>query len=176
MTERARGSGEPDFEEEWKSLVARLESDEVADAPWPRDDDLSSGNDVDSDTSGDVKSHEDGATDWELWSGEPDDDVPNVYGFATNRQWSPEGPDEDEDSFIPPEPPPLGWLESPPLLVLCWLGAICAPLYAVVVVLFWHGAPGFTVFIAIVVFIAGVTGLIMSMPDHRDSNDDGAVI
>lgn len=176
MTERARDPGEPDFEEEWKSLVARLESDEMADGPWPHDDEFAKRDDVDADTSDDDVSHENDATDWELWSGGPDDDAPAGYGFATNRQWSPGGPTDDEESFIPPEPPPLGWLDSPPLLVLCWLGAICAPLYAVVVVLFWHGAPGFTILIAIVAFIAGVTGLIISMPDHRDSDDDGAVI
>lgn len=192
MTMPDREFDEPDFEKEWLSLVARLEADDspptLPDDPADLgpvgsadpDDDWS-GFDETGDPGDDAATDHPGEDDTDLgedaWP--PGDvlDRGSDFGFATNRQWTPDELSEnDEDSFEPPEPPPLGWRDSPPILVLCWIGTVCAPLYALFVVLFWHNAPEFTILLAIVAFIAGVTGLIVSMPDHRDDSDDGAVV
>lgn len=173
----------PDFDKEWRSLVARLEADDLPDDPF---DDPSVG-EVDEDgpphvdTAGGDESR---ADDWTDHDFRQDDELDRLWlSDPEDRQWLPSVPtmpeeldEDDEGSYDPPEPPPLGWLESPPALVLCWIGAVCAPLYALFVVLFWHGAPGYTILIAVGAFIAGMAGLIMSMPDHRDDDDDGAVV
>lgn len=180
MTAGDDGDG-PDFDKEWRSLVARLEADDLPDDPF--------GTAEDGRPPGDADPLWDAGAPTDDGTGSddrPDDELDRLWmpeSADADRLWLPNVPaepeeldEDDEGTYDPPEPPPLGWLESPPALVLCWIGAVCAPLYALFVVLFWHSAPGYTILIAVGAFIAGMAGLIMSMPDHRDDDDDGAVV
>ncbi|GAB3566828.1 hypothetical protein [Spelaeicoccus albus] len=195
MSMAGRDYEEPDFDKEWRSLVARLEDEEPAaghDLP-AADDGRTAGGDegLGPDADEELGRISDEELD-RLWltdapgPDQPADDDPasdDAHPSDGDLLWLPnprvepeELDEDDEGSYEPPEPPPLGWRESPPALVLCWIGAVCAPLYVLFVVLFWHNAPGYTILIAIGAFIGGVAGLIMSMPDHRDDDDDGAVV
>lgn len=81
----------------------------------------------------------------------------------------------DDDRYVPPEPPPLprGDLVSR----LAWGGILGAPLFFVVVALFWRSAPAWLVMTAVVAFVAGFATLVARMPDRRDDGwDDGAVL
>jgi hypothetical protein len=87
--------------------------------------------------------------------------------------------EEDEpepDAFVPPEPPPLprgdlvGWM--------AWIGVIAGPLFLLVVVIGWRGAPQLLVVAALLAFVGGFITLVSRMPKNRDDDDysDGAVV
>ncbi len=82
--------------------------------------------------------------------------------------------DDEDDGFVPPEPPPLprGDLVS----TVAWVSALGAPLFLLLAALFWRSAPSMLVGAAVVAFIAGFVTLVVRMPDRSDDGDDGAVV
>lgn len=86
-------------------------------------------------------------------------------------------PEEDEDEgFIPPEPPPIG--RTDPLPTLAWLMALGGPVLTVLLLILWTDAPGWLYLSAVVASVAGWLVLFWRMPKNRsDSGDDnGAVL
>ncbi|MEE1622159.1 hypothetical protein ACQ3I4_03370 [Zafaria sp. Z1313] len=81
--------------------------------------------------------------------------------------------DEDDGEFIPEDPPPLG--TGDPLAVVCWSGAVGAPLALLLAALFWRDAPAMVWLGLCAVFLAAVGTLLWRLPRHRrDDYDDGS--
>lgn len=81
---------------------------------------------------------------------------------------------DDEERFVPPEPPPLP--RGDRISRLAWAGVLGAPLFFLLAALFWRGAPTWLVVAAVGAFVAGFVTLVVRMPDRDDNGDDGAVV
>lgn len=104
--------------------------------------------------------------------GSADSGSPGGNGASTGpRDYSPE---EDEEDFEPEDPPSLAGAE--PLVVLAWLGVVGGPLALLLAAFFWRSAPLPAVLLVVAVFVASAVFLIMRLPQHRDDNDDGAIV
>ncbi|MHC6220351.1 hypothetical protein [Arthrobacter sp. MMS24-S77] len=79
---------------------------------------------------------------------------------------------EDEDGFVPEDPPSLAGTE--PLTMLAWIGAVGGPLALLFTAMFWRSAPLLAVMGILAAFLASVVYLIMKLPQEKDENDDGA--
>jgi hypothetical protein len=93
---------------------------------------------------------------------------------AAEREDATEAALDDEERFVPPEPPPLPRGDT--VSRLAWAGVLGAPLFFLIAALFWHGAPTWLVVGAVGAFVAGFVTLIVRMPDRDDDGDDGAVV
>jgi hypothetical protein len=83
--------------------------------------------------------------------------------------------DDEQDRFVPPEPPPITSTDL--LSRLAWLGVIGGPLFLLVAALVWRTLPTFVVIIALGAFIGGFITLVARLPrDRGDGSDDGAVV
>jgi hypothetical protein len=83
--------------------------------------------------------------------------------------------DEDEEGFVPPEPPPLprGDLVSR----VAWAAVIGGPLFLLVAAMAWRGLPAYLLLFALLAFVGGFVTLVARMPqEHPDDPDDGAVV
>jgi len=96
------------------------------------------------------------------------------------RDW-PAGPEvedlEDQEShFVPPEPPPV--LGRDPLLNLAWGLVGAAPLVVLVLLVVVRPFPALVGQVAGAAFLAGLGILLWRMPHRRDEDDDdpGAVV
>jgi len=86
-------------------------------------------------------------------------------------------PNEDEDHFVPPEPPPLPRLD--PVTKGAWVALFGGPLYLLVAVMASWQVPDWAAFCAVAAFVGGFATLVVRMGDRppRDSGpDDGAVV
>ncbi|WP_147917295.1 hypothetical protein [Ruania zhangjianzhongii] len=102
-------------------------------------------------------------------------DIPPGSASAGPRDY--EMPDDEEDEgYIPPEPPPIG--ATDPLPTLAWLMALGGPILTVLLLIFWTTAPGWLYLSAVGASLAGWLVLFWRMPKGRsDSGDDnGAVL
>lgn len=79
---------------------------------------------------------------------------------------------EDENGFVPEDPPSLAGTE--PLTMLAWIGAVGGPLALLITAMFWRSAPLLAVMGILATFLASVVYLIMKLPQEKDDNDDGA--
>ncbi len=81
-----------------------------------------------------------------------------------------------DEHFVPPDPGPV--FGGDPLLTMAWLAAAGMPLFLLVVLVAWRGAPTGLIQAAAVVFVLGVAVLVWRMPHRRDPEDDdtGAVV
>lgn len=79
---------------------------------------------------------------------------------------------EDENGFVPEDPPSLAGTE--PLTMLAWIGAVGGPLALLFTAMFWRSAPLLAVMGILATFLASVVYLIMKLPQEKDENDDGA--
>jgi len=93
---------------------------------------------------------------------------------AAEREEAADAALDDEERFVPPEPPPLPRGDT--VSRLAWAGVLGAPLFFLMAALFWHGAPTWLVVGAVGAFVAGFVTLIVRMPDRDDDGDDGAVV
>jgi hypothetical protein len=88
----------------------------------------------------------------------------------------PPAPDDDED-FVPPEPPPLPSLS--PAVKGAWVALFGGPGYLLVATMAGWAVPGWAAFLAVAAFVAGFAVLVIQLGDRppRDSGpDDGAVV
>jgi len=83
---------------------------------------------------------------------------------------------DEAEGFVPPDPGPV--LGGDPLLTMAWLAAAGMPVFLLVVLVTWRGAPAALVQAACAVFVLGVAVLVWRMPGRRDPGDDdtGAVV
>jgi hypothetical protein len=82
-----------------------------------------------------------------------------------------------EETFIPPEPPPLPHLA--PSQQLAWLGLAGGPLLLLMAALFAVTLPVWLSLAAVIGFVGGFITLVATMEDRRDpdgGSDDGAVV
>jgi hypothetical protein len=84
---------------------------------------------------------------------------------------------DDDDHFVPPDPPPLPRLD--PLTKGAWVALFGGPAYLLIAVMVDWQVPGWAAFCAVAAFIGGFATLVVHMGDRppRDSGpDDGAVV
>jgi len=82
--------------------------------------------------------------------------------------------DDDEDAFVPEEPPSLAGTE--PLTMLAWIGAVGGPVALLFTAMFWRSAPLAAIMGIVAAFVASVVFLIMRLPQEKNEDDDGARI
>ncbi|GAA3681805.1 hypothetical protein GCM10023081_19840 [Arthrobacter ginkgonis] len=80
--------------------------------------------------------------------------------------------EDDDEGFVPPEPPALG--SGEPAKVMAWCGAVGAPLFLLLFTLLWRGVPGLVLLGLAAVFLAATGYLVFRMPRERNEGDDGA--
>jgi hypothetical protein len=86
-------------------------------------------------------------------------------------------PDDDDEHFVPPVPPPLPRLD--PLTKGAWVALFGGPAYLLIAVMADWQVPGWAAFVAVAAFIGGFATLVVHMGERppRDSGpDDGAVV
>ncbi|WP_159707713.1 hypothetical protein [Arthrobacter sp. 18067] len=81
---------------------------------------------------------------------------------------------EDDDAFVPEEPPSLAGTE--PLTMLAWVGAVGGPVALLFTAMFWRSAPLAAILGIVAAFVASVVFLIMRLPQEKNEDDDGARI
>ncbi|UXM93334.1 hypothetical protein [Paenarthrobacter sp. JL.01a] len=82
--------------------------------------------------------------------------------------------DDDEEPFVPEEPPSLAGTE--PLTMLAWVGAVGGPVALLFTAMFWRSAPLAAILGIVAAFVASVVFLIMRLPQEKNEDDDGARI
>jgi hypothetical protein len=84
-------------------------------------------------------------------------------------------PDDAEERFVPPDPPPITSTDL--VSRLAWLGVIGGPLFLLIAALVAHELPTLVVLAALTAFIGGFVTLVARLPrDRGDGGDDGAVV
>jgi hypothetical protein len=87
-------------------------------------------------------------------------------------------PQDDEEHFIPPAPPPLPSLD--PLAKGAWAALFGGPGYLVVATAAGWSVSGIAAFCAVAAFVTGFAILVLRMnepgPGGPDDGDDGAVV
>jgi hypothetical protein len=107
----------------------------------------------------------------------------DAYGWAVAPEPEPDEPaelaeptrayGEDEDTYVPPEPPPLPVPE--PDRGIAWAGVVGAPLLLLVSLLFSIGLPSWVGYLMVAWFVGGFCYLVARMPkEPRDPWDDGS--
>ncbi|MEI2276222.1 hypothetical protein [Paenarthrobacter ilicis] len=81
---------------------------------------------------------------------------------------------EDDESFVPEEPPSLAGTE--PMIMLAWVGAVGGPIALLFTAMFWRSAPLLAVLGIVAAFVVAVVYLIMRLPQEKNEDDDGARI
>jgi hypothetical protein len=85
------------------------------------------------------------------------------------------GADDDEERFVPPEPPPITSTDLASRLA--WLGVLGGPLLLLLAALTWSRLPTIVVLVALSAFVGGFVTLVARLPRDRDDGpDDGAVV
>ncbi len=105
----------------------------------------------------------------------------NVHGEAPTPTVSAnsgtDAPPAIDESFIPPEPPPLPRLDVPQQLA--WLGLAGGPLLLLIAALFTVTLPVWLSLAAVIGFVGGFLTLVATMEDRHapeGDSDDGAVL
>jgi hypothetical protein len=88
------------------------------------------------------------------------------------------GPEDDDEHYIPPAPPPLPKLD--PVTKGAWVALFGGPAYLVIATAVGWPVPGIAAFCAVAAFVTGFAILVLRMnepgPDGPDDGDDGAVV
>jgi hypothetical protein len=91
---------------------------------------------------------------------------------------APAVPEDDEEHYIPPAPPPLPKLD--PVAKGAWAALFGGPGYLVVATAAGWSVPGIAAFCAVAAFVTGFAILVLRMndpgPGDPDDGDDGAVV
>ena len=114
--------------------------------------------------------------------GAPDPEVIQVprriRGPATRGVPADGAPADDEEHFIPPNPPPLPKMD--PVAKGAWAALFGGPVYLVVATAVGWSVSGLAAFCAVAAFVAGFAILVLRMhepgPGGPDDGDDGAVV
>jgi hypothetical protein len=196
---------DPGEEAAWRDLVAKYATPAAADGtptPWPTREDLpgpgapgeegaspdGSGQDTaDLDITGlDMANPDDPDADtaqppgprWPAVPGPFDGMNPGPPQIRIVRPASPAPlPGDDDDHFVPPEPPPMPRLD--PVTKGAWVALFGGPAYLLIAVMLGWQVPSLVAFAAVACFVGGFATLVVRMGDRppRDSGpDDGAVV
>lgn len=180
MTEDAR-----DSEAAWRDLVAHFTTPGTGDAaPWPDRENLAAPADengtgpdgpVDDDSEPAPADHQPPEA-----GGDP---VPGVIPAPPRIRIirpaapAPLPPAEEDEHFVPPEPPPLPRLD--PVSKGAWAALFGGPAYLLIAVLVGWQIPSVAAFIAVAAFVGGFATLVVRMQDRPPTDsgpDDGAVV
>jgi hypothetical protein len=84
--------------------------------------------------------------------------------------------EDDEERFVPPEPPPITSTDLASRLA--WLGVLGGPLVLLLAALTWNHLPTLVVLAALSAFVGGFITRVARLPRDRDEDgpDDGAVV
>ena len=105
----------------------------------------------------------------------PAPDAPFGGRFGDLRAFPAPEDDEDEDRFVPPEPPPLP--RATPDRLLAWAGVLGSPLVLLASLLLSFSIPGWAAYLLVAGFVGGFVYLVVKMPrEPRDPWDDGAQV
>ena len=198
-------TGDPGEEAAWRDLVAQYATPAATDGtptPWPTREDLpgpgtpgqeetgpdSSGQDTaDLDVTGlDMAGPDDPGADAAQPSSPPWPAAPGPFGGMNTgppqiRIVRPAGPaplpEDDDDHFVPPTPPPMPRLD--PATKGAWVALFGGPAYLLIAVMLNWQVASWAAFTAVAAFVGGFATLVVRMGDRppRDSGpDDGAVV
>lgn len=82
---------------------------------------------------------------------------------------------EQEEGYVPPEPPPLP--RGDIATMLPWVAVVAGLLFLVFAGIFWRTASPLWLGVAVLAFVGGFVALVMRLPTHHDdADDDGAVV
>ena len=97
-------------------------------------------------------------------------------GNRGNAEGPEPAPDEDdEERFVPPEPPPITSTDLASRLA--WLGVLGGPFLLLLAALTWSRLPTLVVLVALSAFVGGFITFVARLPRDRDDGpDDGAVV
>lgn len=172
--------GSVDVEAAWADIVARWDDEQPPVGRWPASEDAETvaGDDPPAVEPGDGAPPADLTPEDDADDGVADDwAAPSHVGGERVREAAaaPE-PVEDDEGYVPPEPPPLprGDLVS----TLAWIGVLGTPIFFLATALFWRTVPQLLIVAAIAAFVGGFVTLVVRMPEDRDGDgwDDGAVV
>ncbi len=153
-----------DVDAAFAAIVARLTAEEPAVGPWPATEDLD-----DTLSLGEVPPPPPALR--------PAADAPPQPDRSVGRHVLPVPAEQpvDEDSFVPPDPPPIPHGDT--LSRIAWAAVIGGPLFLLVAALAWRNLPTWLLLTALGAFIGGFVTLVARMPGERpDDGDDGAVV
>lgn len=153
----------------WRDLIARFdEADPSADqAPWPDREDLPS-----RPAPATPVVRQDQPGEQPAGSALPPDRTRVIRPAGDPRSYSPA--EEEDEPYVPAKLPPPAKLD--PIAKAAWAGLIAGPGYLLLSSLLHWSIPGPAAFAAVAAFIAGFVTLVVRLGDHRDDDDDGAVL
>ncbi|MFP5335294.1 MAG: hypothetical protein ACLGIV_08275 [Actinomycetes bacterium] len=154
--------GGVDVEAAWADIVARWDAGESEAGSWPASENA---DDRPDDVGPAVE--DDVAEDWGR--------VPSHVGGDRVREAAAVAEPDDDERFVPPEPPPLP--RGDLFTTLAWVGVLGSPLFFLLTALFWRSVPQVLILGGIAAFVGGFATLVVRMPSRRDpDDDDGAVV
>lgn len=155
-----------DVDAAFAAIVARLSNQGPEVGPWPASEDLD-----DTLSLGEVPPTPPPS------ALQPRVDLPPRSDRSGGRHVLPlpaEQPTDDEERFVPPEPPPLPHGDA--LSRIAWAAVIGGPLFLLVSALAWRNLPTWLLLTALGAFIGGFVTLVARMPGERPDDGDGAVV
>jgi hypothetical protein len=166
---------DPDVDAAFADIVSRLDiSPSNGRSPDRHEERLDPGDwkDVERDTSARADSHLGDPTEGRISAHIGWDDL-----LADEPPAQPADPEDPEDRYVPPPPPPVP--RGTPLRRFAWAAVLGAPLIVALCTLFGYRLEGWTGFIVVVAFLAGLGTLFATLgerPDDEDDPDHGAVV
>ena len=161
--------GGNDDEAAWNDLIARFDAPVIDDAqaPWPERENLSG---AAGDRAGAARRARADTGPLPGVGQLPQDTVTSGYG---PRNWAAA---EEDQHFVPPEPPPLPKLD--PVTKGAWAALFGGPAYLLLATAAGWSVPGIAAFCAVAAFIGGFAVLVLRMDDGppKSGPDDGAVV
>jgi hypothetical protein len=104
----------------------------------------------------------------------PSEDENDPFVAADDADEAAEAADEEE-RFVPPEPPPLPRVE--PDRMLAWVGVLGSPIVLLCALIFSISMPSWLGYLLVGGFVGGFLYLVVKMPrEPRDPWDDGAQV
>lgn len=155
----------------WRDLIARFDdpADPAADRmPWPDREDLP---DPAAPNADQVRT-QDQPGERAIGTFVPIDRTRVIRPAGDPRSYSPA--EEEDEPYVPAPLPPPAKLD--PVAKAAWAGLILGPGYLLLGTLLHWSIPGIAAFAAVAAFIAGFVTLVIRLGDHRDDDDDGAVL
>jgi hypothetical protein len=99
----------------------------------------------------------------------------DLRAFPSENEDEPFVAADEEEGFVPPEPPPLPRVE--PDRMLAWVGVLGSPVVLLCALVFAISVPEWLGYLLVAGFVGGFLYLVVKMPrEPRDPWDDGAQV
>lgn len=99
----------------------------------------------------------------------------DLRAFSAEDEDDPFVAAEEDEGFVPPEPPPLPRVE--PDRMLAWVGVLGSPVVLLCALIFSIGMPTWLGYLLVTGFVGGFLYLVVKMPrEPREPWDDGAQV